>query len=357
MDLEAPLFPPEPLTDAAAGPTLVSGEEETGLVTGMTASVGPTVRGRPAPATRASPPAPRRGEATVSGHAPTRVAASAAPPAAPARAAGGTAVRPSPPPRPVSRTHPALYAVLGGMGAALVAAGSYIYWSRTQQAPPLPSTSATLASAPSEPPATMAQTAAPPSTPAATLPPATVVDAHKPSAASVRAAHAAFGRQDYERAIGLAQTALRADPGNAAAQKVLDNALAGQGAGARFRTAEAALAGGDLKLAASEIEAARAGLPGTAAAPPCCSGSTRPNARSRRARRRPSRMPSRGRNSRPSSRPSKRRRSWRLKSAICCRAPRVRWASSATTPRSRSMIRCSPSSPRTSGRASGGAAP
>src|SRR4029453_14806634 len=51
LDLEAPPFPPEPLTDAAAGPTLVSGEEETGLVTGMTAGGGPTVRGRPAPPT------------------------------------------------------------------------------------------------------------------------------------------------------------------------------------------------------------------------------------------------------------------------------------------------------------------
>jgi tetratricopeptide (TPR) repeat protein len=77
----------------------------------------------------------------------------------------------------------------------------------------------------------------------------------------VKNAQGAFARQDYEHAVTLAQAALREDPGNAAAQKILDNAHAGQAAAAQFRAAEAAIARGELTLAASQIEAARAGAP------------------------------------------------------------------------------------------------
>src|SRR5262245_61656705 len=248
LELEPPpSFPPAPLTDAV-GATLVNGEDETGLYTGVAtnAGAGPTVRGRPAPPTRATP-ASRVGGATVSGSAPTRVTAGPATAAAPEARVRGTGVavpRPAPALPPPRRSQPALYAALGGLGAALLAAGGYVFWSRTQPAAPSPSAPASLAPATTQSPATPPQPAAPTPPPAATAPPPTLAEAGKAASASVKGAQSAFARQDYERAIGLAQATLREDPGNAAARRILDNALAGQAATGRFRAAEAAIARG-----------------------------------------------------------------------------------------------------------------
>jgi len=73
----------------------------------------------------------------------------------------------------------------------------------------------------------------------------------------VRAAQAAFGRQDYETAMQKAQEALRADSGNEAAKTILESALNGQQAGVRFRAASNALAQKDYAKALSEAEAGR----------------------------------------------------------------------------------------------------
>jgi tetratricopeptide (TPR) repeat protein len=73
----------------------------------------------------------------------------------------------------------------------------------------------------------------------------------------VRAAQAAFGRQDYGAAMQKAQEALRADSGNEAAKTILESALNGQQAEVRFRAAGNALAQNDHAKALSEAEAGR----------------------------------------------------------------------------------------------------
>ena len=62
------------------------------------------------------------------------------------------------------------------------------------------------------------------------------------AAAQIRSAQAAFKAGSYDRAVAAAQAALREDPANEEARKVLANAQDGQKALACFGAAEAALA-------------------------------------------------------------------------------------------------------------------
>ena len=77
------------------------------------------------------------------------------------------------------------------------------------------------------------------------------------AAAQIRSAQAAFKAGSYDRAVAAAQEALREDPENENARKVLENAQGGQKALVQLGAAEAALARGDFAAAESELEAAR----------------------------------------------------------------------------------------------------
>jgi len=77
------------------------------------------------------------------------------------------------------------------------------------------------------------------------------------AAAQIRSAQAAFKAGSYDRAVTAAQEALREDPANENARKVLANAQDGQKALVQLKAAEAALARGDFAAAESEMEAAR----------------------------------------------------------------------------------------------------
>jgi tetratricopeptide (TPR) repeat protein len=85
----------------------------------------------------------------------------------------------------------------------------------------------------------------------------TFAEAGGKAAAQIRSAQAAFKAGSYDRAVTAAQEALREDPANESARKVLENAQSGQKALAQLRTAEAALARGDYAAAENELEAAR----------------------------------------------------------------------------------------------------
>jgi tetratricopeptide (TPR) repeat protein len=71
----------------------------------------------------------------------------------------------------------------------------------------------------------------------------------------MKAAQAAFARNDYDQAIAQAHKALGADPGDTQAKSLVENALKGQQAESRFATAETALRQGQLDRAMSEAEA------------------------------------------------------------------------------------------------------
>jgi hypothetical protein len=77
------------------------------------------------------------------------------------------------------------------------------------------------------------------------------------AAAQIRSAQTAFKAGSYDRAATAAQEALREDPANENARKVLENAQSGQKALGRLGAAEAALARGDYAAAENELEAAR----------------------------------------------------------------------------------------------------
>jgi tetratricopeptide (TPR) repeat protein len=197
-----------------------------------TSAAAPTLRGTtaPAPASRARPPAAAR------------------PTAAPQRPA------PSPG-RPVG-----LYAV----GALVVLAGAFAaWWFGFRPAPAPVAPSPTLAAArPSVAPSVAPVPSELPSEPPPTAaPPPTFADSAGAGAAPLRAAKAAFTRGDYDRALSEAQAALRADPQDAAARALADNALAGQKARARVTAGETALAQGDFAKAQAEADAARALAP------------------------------------------------------------------------------------------------
>ncbi len=181
-------------------------------------------------------------------------------PAAPARTVVRPAARPAPRPAPPSRAP-----LLAGLALAALAAAGGGWWWLTQRPVPSPTPAPTVAPTPSAAP-----TPAPEATPTAeasltppptAAPPPTFAEAQGQGAAAVRAAQAAFRSGDYKKAVAQAQDALREDPGNAGAQKLLDQALGGQKALGLVAEADAALAAGDFDKAGALAEQARAAAP------------------------------------------------------------------------------------------------
>jgi tRNA A-37 threonylcarbamoyl transferase component Bud32/tetratricopeptide (TPR) repeat protein len=256
VDLEPPpSSPPQPLTDAP-GATLVPADE--GDIPSATMDLG-----RPGGKTQA-PTAARSGTGTVRGAGPTVVAGgtrtasgtrtptvlSSTAQRGPATRMEPTVVRREPAP---SGGSPVLYAVLGAMALALVGAAGYIYLNR-QEAKTTEATvpvSTTLATVTSVPPSTTLAVAPP--TP--TLAPIPTLPKGPTRSDAMKAAQAAFAHNDYDQAITQAQKALAADPGDAQARALVENALKGQQAEARFASAETALRQGQLDRAMSEAEA------------------------------------------------------------------------------------------------------
>jgi tetratricopeptide (TPR) repeat protein len=208
VTLEAPTHPPLPLTDAP-GVTVVP-------EAGATVEIDRRGPRRPGATRLASaPPLPR------------------------------TPVRP----RPAARSS-VLPWVAMALALVAVAVAGWLAW-RSQQASGTPP--ATQAAAPpvTTPPPTMVATPAPPLPTAAPAP--TFEDAASQAAASVRAARAAFGAGDYDRAVAAAQAALREDGENATAQRILNEAMIGQRAAAQVRAAESALGQDDLATAETRL--------------------------------------------------------------------------------------------------------
>jgi tetratricopeptide (TPR) repeat protein len=247
IDMEAPpTVGPQALTELVnEGATLV---DETEGTAGLA-----TARG-----TRGTGTA-RRGAPTMNGMAPTQVVPGAV-------TARGTVARPParpaphrPPPPPPS-TSPVVYVAIGFAALALAGVG-YMIWRGQQPAPTPPPTTVASAPATTAPPATTVAT--PPPTPE---PQPTFAAPAGRAASAVRAAQSAFRQGNYDRAVSQAQAALKEDPANADAQKLLDNALNGQRAQARFRAAEAALAKNDFDGAQAEADAGRQLAPWDSAA-------------------------------------------------------------------------------------------
>jgi tetratricopeptide (TPR) repeat protein len=146
------------------------------------------------------------------------------------------------------------------------AAGGGWWWLSQRPVPtPAPTPAASVAPAPT-PTATPTPEATPTSAASVTppppvAPPPTFAEAQGKGAAAVRAAQAAFKGGEYARAVTEAQAALREDPGNLGAQKILDQALAGQKALGLVAQAEAALAAADFDKAQALADQARAAAP------------------------------------------------------------------------------------------------
>jgi serine/threonine-protein kinase len=256
IDLEPPpSSPPQPLTDAPSA-TIVPAEEGE-IPSGATMDLGRTARKTQAPTSA------RAGTGTVRGAGPTVVRGTQAPTVlsptvqrGPATRVAPTVVRPTPAPAP-SGGNPVLYVVLGAMGVALLGAGGYIYLNRqgtktTETTVP----ASTLAAVP-------ASTLPPPTTLAVVVPPPTVapgptsVKATGREGGAMKAAQAAFDRNDYDQAIAQAQKALGQDPSDTQAKSLVEKALKGQQAESHFAAAETALRQGQYDRAASEAEAGR----------------------------------------------------------------------------------------------------
>jgi tRNA A-37 threonylcarbamoyl transferase component Bud32/tetratricopeptide (TPR) repeat protein len=253
VEMEAPTSPPQPMTDAQ-GATVVPAQtgEIGGTVDlgGRRAGTGAQRGARPltvAGTQRGGVGPTVVGGGTVPGPTmrpgTTRLGGAAAPTVLrQARAA------PEPPP---SGGHLVLYVASGGMAVALLGAGGYIYYTKMQ---PPPTTLASLPATTVAPaPTTVAMPTPPPPT---TAPPPTFGEAKGKGAIAMKAAKAAFDKSDYDRALNLAQEALRADQDNPDAKRMAENALNGQRAGVRLRAAEAALRQGDFATATAEAEAA-----------------------------------------------------------------------------------------------------
>ncbi|HXK12635.1 MAG TPA: protein kinase [Vicinamibacteria bacterium] len=222
--LEAPTHAPAPLTEAPGATVVPEGAEY-----GATVDIGR--RG------------PRKGKLT-----PTRPGARTA-----VDAGLGATVRPGAtrlvpaPARVPARPRPAPKASVlpwVAMALALVAVGvaGWLAW-RSLQAPPSPPATLAAAPVPTPPPTTVATPSAPPVTAA---PAPTFEEAAGKAGAQVRAASAAFRAGSYDRSVAAAQQALRDDPENETAKKILAQAMVGQKAAAQVRAADAALARGDL---------------------------------------------------------------------------------------------------------------
>jgi serine/threonine protein kinase len=256
IDLEPPpSTPPQPITDAM-GPTLVGADE----MTGGTMDLGPTARAT-AQGTLQRPSAPgtSRGKTVVSGTRPGSAPTVVGPTAGATRvgpAMPATVVRPAPAPRPAPLPSPqsntVMYVMIGVMGIGILGIGAYVVLKPEKgqvvniiQAPTTTTPSATTV----------------PTAPPTTAPPPTFGEAVGKGAAAIRGAQQAFAQGDYDRALNLAQQALREDPSNDSAKRVASNALEGQKAASHFRAADAALAKNDFTTAESE---ARTGMSGAA---------------------------------------------------------------------------------------------
>jgi tetratricopeptide (TPR) repeat protein len=155
--------------------------------------------------------------------------------------------------------------VATALALVAVAVAGWLVWKMQQRAatPPVTQAPAPATTLAAPPPTLAAATPTPPPVTAAPQP--TFAEAQGKAAAAIRTAQAAFKAGSYDRAIASAQDALRDDPASASAQKVLDNALAGQKALLELKAAEAALAQGDLGGADARLEAARRLAPWDAA--------------------------------------------------------------------------------------------
>ena len=247
VDIEPPpTGGPQALTDLVGGEaTVVDAGGEVGatvnLGTGRGRTVTPaaTVRGATAPTVI--------GQGTARGVvAPTVLQPGAKAPARPAPGAARTFPAPA---RPApGGPNPAIFATLGvGVLAALAGVG-YVIWQNSQPKPAPPPVA--VVQAPStQPPAPTTQ---PP--PPTTAPPPTFVDTTNKA---LKAAQAAFRQSDYNKAVAQAQAALKEDPGNSDAKKLLENAINGQKARAHFDAADQALRANDFAKAQAEADEGR----------------------------------------------------------------------------------------------------
>jgi serine/threonine-protein kinase len=269
VDLEPPpTAGPQAITDLVdVGPTVVEAGERGTLGTRPAAAGATTMRGattlQGAPTSVGTQPT-RVGSAptVVAGAATTRGVARPASAARPAAAQQPAAAAPRPAAAPPA-TSPAIYLALG-VGVLALGGVGYVLWDkvRTQPSPP-PSVSVVQpvpASAP--PPSPVAATPVPtPEAPPSFAPPV------GKAAAALKSAQAAFRQGDYGRAVSQAQAALKEDPGNSDAQRLLENALNGQKAKALFDSAEAALRQNDFAKAQGDVDAARQLAPWDGRAP------------------------------------------------------------------------------------------
>ena len=206
VDLEAPTHPPMPMTEAP----------------GMTFT---PEGGAPGPTVDVGRRLPRKG--TI---APTRaggrtvVDSGAAGAVRPAVARAGTAPVPrlAPRPQPAPKTSVLPWAAATVALVAVGVAGLLAFKSqRAADTPPVKETVAT----PVPPPTTLAT----PEPPPVTLAPAPAFEeAEGKAAAQIRTAQSAFKAGSYDRAVEAEQEALRADPANESARKVLANARKGR---------------------------------------------------------------------------------------------------------------------------------
>ncbi len=245
VDLEAP-----PTGGPQADTDLVGAGDAT-VVEGGSGEFG-TGRGRASTTARATTAPTVRGAtaATVVGHGTARVA-----PTVLQQPKGGKATaRPAPMPRPApvpAGANPAIYLALG-IGVLALGGVGFVIWQNNQPKPTPPPPVTVVQSLP---PSTLA--APPPTTqppPATTAPPPTFVDTTNKA---LKAAQAAFRSGDYAKAVAGAQSALKEDPGNADAQKLLGNALDGQKARSHFEAAEGALRANDFGKAQGEADRGR----------------------------------------------------------------------------------------------------
>jgi tetratricopeptide (TPR) repeat protein len=145
---------------------------------------------------------------------------------------------------------------VGGLAVALLVAGGYIAYNqmKPQKVEP-PVTQASLAPATTlAPPVTAAPVTTLPPTAA---PPPTFAEAVGKGAAAMKAAQRAFTNGDYGRAVSEAQAALREDPQNGSARRMIDQAEKGQQAQAKLRSAQAALGRKEWAQAIADASAAR----------------------------------------------------------------------------------------------------
>jgi serine/threonine protein kinase len=258
LDMDAGPPPPPMDTDGGLGPTLMTADQPRGgtLDLGPTRSGAPTAGRQPATVagTRSSAP-------TVVGPETVRPPTAARLPR-PAPAPTPAPMLPRYVPPPPAQSSPVLYVVLGAMGVALLAAGGFI-WMNQQKPPKVdpspPGNSLEVA------PSTTLATPPPPSTTLAPVPslapPPTFGQTAGRGAAFMKNASSAFAQGDYDRAINQAQAALREDSNNLNAKRLIDDALNGQRAEARFAAAEDAIRRGDFEKAQAEVNAGRAAAP------------------------------------------------------------------------------------------------